>query len=56
MKDQTYFLGQISYLQVAKLMFPIGDLLKSEVRAIAAEQKLPSAKRKDSQESAFWVK
>jgi tRNA-specific 2-thiouridylase len=31
-KDQTYFLGQINYLQVSKLMFPIGDMLKSEVR------------------------
>lgn len=55
-KDQTYFLGQISYVQVAKLMFPIGHLLKQEVRAIAAEQKLPSAYRKDSQGICFLGK
>jgi len=55
-KDQTYFLGQISYVQVSRLMFPIGDLLKSEVRAIAAEQKLPSAQRKDSQGICFLGK
>lgn len=55
-KDQTYFLGQINYLQISKLMFPIGDLLKSEVRAIAAEQKLPSAQRKDSQGICFLGK
>lgn len=55
-KDQTYFLGQVDYVQVSKLMFPIGDLLKSEVRQIAAEQKLPSAYRKDSQGICFLGK
>ncbi|HBX44518.1 MAG TPA: tRNA 2-thiouridine(34) synthase MnmA, partial [Porphyromonadaceae bacterium] len=55
-KDQTYFLGQINYMQVSKLMFPIGDLLKSEVRDIAARQKLPSAQRKDSQGICFLGK
>ncbi|WP_366521768.1 tRNA 2-thiouridine(34) synthase MnmA [uncultured Proteiniphilum sp.] len=55
-KDQTYFLGQISYLQVSKLMFPIGGLLKSEVRAIATREKLPSAQRKDSQGICFLGK
>ena len=55
-KDQTYFLGQINYIQVSKLMFPIGDLLKSEVRQIAAENKLPSAMRKDSQGICFLGK
>lgn len=55
-KDQTYFLGQVSYLQVSKLMFPIGDLLKSEVRELAALQKLPSAQRKDSQGICFLGK
>lgn len=55
-KDQTYFLGQVDYMQVSKLMFPIGDLLKSEVRTIAAEQALPSAQRKDSQGICFLGK
>ncbi len=55
-KDQTYFLGQIEYVQVSKLMFPIGDLLKSEVRQIAVENNLPSARRKDSQGICFLGK
>ncbi len=55
-KDQTYFLGQVSYVQVSKLMFPIGNLLKSEVRQIALENKLPSAQRKDSQGICFLGK
>lgn len=55
-KDQTYFLGQINYMQVSKLMFPIGHLLKSEVRKIAAEAHLPSADRKDSQGICFLGK
>jgi len=55
-KDQTYFLGQINYLQVSKLMFPIGDLLKSEVRSIAKSERLPSADRKDSQGICFLGK
>lgn len=55
-KDQTYFLGQINYMQVSKLMFPIGDLLKSEVRQIAADNRLPSAQRKDSQGICFLGK
>lgn len=55
-KDQTYFLGQINYLQVSKLMFPIGGLLKSEVRAIASQEKMPSADRKDSQGICFLGK
>jgi len=55
-KDQTYFLGQVNYLQISKLLFPIGRLLKKEVRAIAAEQGLPSAARKDSQGICFLGK
>ena len=53
-KDQTDFLAQIDYLQVSKLMFPIGGLMKQEVREIASRAGLPSARRKDSQEFAFW--
>lgn len=55
-KDQTDFLAQVDYLQIAKLMFPIGNLLKSEVRDIAEKQGLPSAKRKDSQGICFLGK
>ena len=55
-KDQTYFLGQVDYLQISKLMFPIGHLQKNEVRAIAATQGLPSALRKDSQGICFLGK
>ena len=52
-KDQTDFLAQIDYLQVSKLMFPLGSLMKSEVRAAAERAKLPTAKRKDSQGICF---
>jgi len=55
-KDQTDFLAQVDYLQISKLMFPIGNLLKSEVRYIAEKQGLPSAKRKDSQGICFLGK
>jgi tRNA (5-methylaminomethyl-2-thiouridylate)-methyltransferase len=55
-KDQTDFLAQVDYLQRSKLMFPIGNLLKSEVRDIAEKQGLPSAKRKDSQGICFLGK
>jgi tRNA-specific 2-thiouridylase len=55
-KDQTYFLGQINYMQVSRLMFPIGNLLKSEVRSIAKDNHLPSAYRKDSQGICFLGK
>ncbi|MDR2476018.1 MAG: tRNA 2-thiouridine(34) synthase MnmA [Bacteroidales bacterium] len=55
-KDQTYFLGQINFMQVSKLMFPIGHLLKKEVREIAVTQCLPSAQRKDSQGICFLGK
>lgn len=55
-KDQTYFLGQITQQQVNKLIFPIGDLQKSEVRKLAEEMKLPSANRPDSQGICFLGK
>lgn len=52
-KDQSYFLCQLSQEQLSKAMFPIGELLKPEVRRIAEEQKLATAKRKDSQGICF---
>lgn len=55
-KDQTDFLAQIDYLQVSKLMFPIGHLMKQEVREIALQAGLPSARRKDSQGICFLGK
>ena len=55
-KDQTDFLAQITYSQVSRLMFPIGHLMKSQVREIAVSQNLPSASRKDSQGICFLGK
>ena len=55
-KDQTDFLSQLEYRQIERLMFPIGHLMKSEVRAIAHQAKLPSADRKDSQGICFLGK
>ncbi|MCD7970466.1 MAG: tRNA 2-thiouridine(34) synthase MnmA [Alistipes sp.] len=52
-KDQSYFLCQLSQRQLAYAMFPIGGMMKSEVREIAARQKLSTAKRKDSQGICF---
>ena len=55
-KDQTDFLTQLTYPQIAKAMFPIGHLMKSEVRQIASAAHLPSADRKDSQGICFLGK
>ena len=55
-KDQTDFLSQLEYRQIERLMFPIGGLMKAEVRAIAAQAALPSATRKDSQGICFLGK
>lgn len=47
-KDQSYFLYTLSSDQVARSLFPVGDLEKPEVRRIAEEQDLITAKKKDS--------
>lgn len=52
-KDQSYFLCQLTQEQLSKALFPIGDMLKPEVRRIAAEQELATAEKKDSQGLCF---
>jgi tRNA-specific 2-thiouridylase len=52
-KDQSYFLCQLSQEQLSHAIFPIGDLVKSQVRDIAREQGLATAERKDSQGICF---
>ena len=52
-KDQSYFLCQLTQEQLSKAMFPIGDIIKPEVRRLAHEADLPSADKKDSQGICF---
>ena len=52
-KDQSYFLCQLSQEQLSQALFPIGDILKPEVRRLAHEADLPSAHKKDSQGICF---
>lgn len=52
-KDQSYFLCQLSQEQLAKALFPIGELTKPEVRQIAAEMELITADKRDSQGLCF---
>ena len=52
-KDQSYFLCQLSQAQLAKTLFPIGEILKPDVRKIAAQQDLITADKRDSQGLCF---
>ena len=52
-KDQSYFLCQLSQEQLAKSLFPIGELTKPEVREIALELDLVTAEKRDSQGLCF---
>ncbi|MDG1040308.1 MAG: tRNA 2-thiouridine(34) synthase MnmA [Polaribacter sp.] len=52
-KDQSYFLCQLSQKQLAKALFPIGELTKPEVREIAKKADLITADKKDSQGLCF---
>jgi len=52
-KDQSYFLCQLTQQQLSRALFPIGELLKSEVRAIAKQANLATAEKKDSQGLCF---
>jgi tRNA-specific 2-thiouridylase len=47
-KDQSYFLHRLTQAQLSKVVFPIGNMIKSEVRSIAAEARLPNHAKKDS--------
>ena len=47
-KDQSYFLHRLNQTQLARTWFPVGELKKTQVREIAAEIRLPNAKKKDS--------
>jgi tRNA-uridine 2-sulfurtransferase len=52
-KDQSYFLCQLNQIQLSKALFPIGELLKSEVRELAKKHNLVTATKKDSQGLCF---
>ncbi len=52
-KDQTYFLWQLSLQQLSKILFPLGDYTKEEVRKIAKKNHLPTYQKKESQDICF---
>ena len=52
-KDQTYFLSYLSQEQMQKIIFPLGDMTKSEVRKFARQERLPACERRDSQGLCF---
>jgi tRNA-specific 2-thiouridylase len=52
-KDQTYFLWKVEKEKFSKIIFPVGDFLKSEVREIAKKYNLPTAEKKESMGICF---
>jgi len=52
-KDQTYFLWKLTQKELSRVLFPLGDYVKTEVRAMAKEEMLSVADRKDSQGICF---
>jgi tRNA-specific 2-thiouridylase len=52
-KDQSYFLFGLTQAQLARTLFPLGGLVKSQVRGLAKELRLPVAEKRDSQEICF---
>jgi tRNA-specific 2-thiouridylase len=52
-KDQSYFLWELTQDQLSRAMFPLGEMLKSEVREIARQTDLYTADKKESQEICF---
>ncbi len=55
-KDQTYFLARLSQAQLARVLFPLADMTKEQVREHAARFNLPNKDRKDSQGLCFLGK
>ena len=55
-KDQSYFLAMVTQAQLSRALFPIGDIIKSDVREIARMNGLPNAAKKDSQGICFLGK
>ena len=47
-KDQSYFLNQLGQHQISKVLFPIGDMQKADVRKLAREAGIPTSEKKDS--------
>lgn len=54
-KDQSYFLWQLTQKQLSKVLFPLGDYTKEQVRGLAREFKLPVFNKKESQDICFTV-
>lgn len=52
-KDQSYVLYRLGQEQLAKILFPIGDYTKDEIRRIAVENNLPTATKQESQDICF---
>jgi tRNA-specific 2-thiouridylase len=52
-KDQTYFLYRLSQEKLSKILFPLGEYTKQEIRDLAIKANLPVAKKPDSQEVCF---
>jgi tRNA-specific 2-thiouridylase len=52
-KDQSYFLYRFSQAQLSRVLMPVGDFTKAEVREMARRWKLPAAERAESQETCF---
>ena len=55
LKDQSYFLYRLTQKQLAKIQFPIGQMEKTAVRALARELQLKNSEKKDSQDACFSV-
>ncbi|WP_225721512.1 tRNA 2-thiouridine(34) synthase MnmA [Candidatus Vallotiella sp. (ex Adelges kitamiensis)] len=52
-KDQSYFLYRLNQSQLSRTLFPLGEMLKTQVRKIAAQIELPNAAKKDSMGICF---